>query len=67
MIVAASDTDDIILSIINGEPEFMIPEPKQENYEFVIVAFNDKGDSQSVEIENTDVIDSKGKKHTKIC
>lgn len=40
----------------------MIPEPKQENYKFVIVAFNDKGESKRIDIEKTDVVDeSEGK------
>lgn len=60
--MTSSDTEDIILSIINGDPEFMIPEPKLENYKFVIVAFNDKGESNTVDIEKTDVVDeSEGK------
>ncbi|CAH2086531.1 unnamed protein product [Euphydryas editha] len=51
------DTGDQIVSIINQDPKFMIQEPKQDNYKFVIVAFNDKGDSESVEINKDSIVD----------
>ncbi|XP_034840272.1 neural cell adhesion molecule 1-like [Maniola hyperantus] len=56
-IVYSLDSDEQLVSIINQEPKFMIQEPKQVNYKFVIIAFNEKGDSESVEIEKDDIID----------
>lgn len=56
-IVKSLETDDQIVSIINMEPKFMIEEPKQENYKFVILAFNEKGESENVEIEKDSIID----------
>ncbi|XP_045445760.1 uncharacterized protein LOC123653823, partial [Melitaea cinxia] len=51
------DTKDQLVSIINQDPKFMIQEPKQDNYKFVVVAFNEKGDSESVEIDKASIID----------
>ncbi|XP_061383561.1 uncharacterized protein LOC116767206 isoform X2 [Danaus plexippus] len=51
------DTDDQLVSIINQEPKFMIQEPKKENYKFVINAFNEKGDSETVEIDKDSIVD----------
>ncbi|XP_039747345.1 titin-like isoform X1 [Pararge aegeria] len=56
-IVYSLDSDEQLVSIINQEPKFMIQEPKQANYKFVIIAFNEKGDSESVEIEKANIID----------
>nr|XP_026495221.1 hemicentin-2-like isoform X1 [Vanessa tameamea] len=55
--VNSLDTDDQLVSIINQEPKFMIQAPKQDNYKFVIIAFNDKGESQSVEIDTDSIVD----------
>lgn len=49
------DTEEQLVSIINLEPTFMIQEPNEENYKFVIIAFNDKGDSQIVEIDKDSI------------
>ncbi|CAB3236390.1 unnamed protein product [Arctia plantaginis] len=58
-IVKPADDDDgeQLVSIINLEPKFMIPEPNKENYKFVIIAFNEKGESQVVEINADSIID----------
>ncbi|XP_072943944.1 uncharacterized protein [Epargyreus clarus] len=56
-IVQALDSEDQLVSIINQEPKFIIPEPKEESYKFVLVAFNDKGDSKPVEIEMESIVD----------
>ncbi|XP_023943988.2 uncharacterized protein LOC112050081 [Bicyclus anynana] len=56
-IVYSLDSDEQLVSIITQEPKFMIQEPKQANYKFVIIAFNEKGDSESVEIEKDSIID----------
>ncbi|CAH0720782.1 unnamed protein product, partial [Brenthis ino] len=56
-IVMSLESEEQIVSIINLEPKFMIEEPKQENYKFVILAFNDKGESESVEIEKDSIVD----------
>ncbi|XP_064071552.1 uncharacterized protein LOC113400058 isoform X3 [Vanessa tameamea] len=55
--VNSLDTADQLVSIINQEPKFMIQAPKQDNYKFVIIAFNDKGESQSVEIDTDSIVD----------
>lgn len=64
-IVKSDSSKDDVLSITNLEPEFMITEPKQEDYKFIIIAFNDKGDSQTVQIEKDEIIDkSEGNQNT---
>ncbi|CAH2074049.1 unnamed protein product, partial [Iphiclides podalirius] len=54
--VTSLDSDEQIVSIINQEPKFMIQEPKEKNYKFVIVAFNAKGESNIVEIETDSIV-----------
>ncbi|XP_075969526.1 uncharacterized protein LOC142972358 isoform X2 [Anticarsia gemmatalis] len=56
-IVKPVNTDDQLVSIISLEPKFMIQEPSIENYKFLIIAFNDKGESQNVEINKDSIID----------
>ncbi|XP_049867139.1 neogenin-like [Pectinophora gossypiella] len=51
------DTDKEIVSIISLEPKFIIQEPKEDNYRFVIIATNDKGNSICVEIDKENIID----------
>ncbi|XP_050664297.1 neural cell adhesion molecule 2-like isoform X2 [Leptidea sinapis] len=59
------DSDEQIVSITSQEPTFMIQEPKQENYKFVIVAFNDKGESKSLELEKKYIVEErKDPEHT---
>ncbi|XP_045533772.1 neural cell adhesion molecule 2 isoform X1 [Papilio machaon] len=55
--VFSSDSEEQTLSIINQEPKFIIPEPKVESYKFVVVAFNAKGESSTVEIDKDSIID----------
>ncbi|CAG4981229.1 unnamed protein product [Parnassius apollo] len=55
--VSSLDSEEQLVSIINQEPKFIIQEPKEENYKFVIVAFNAKGESKIVEIEKDSIID----------
>ncbi|CAG4909713.1 unnamed protein product [Colias eurytheme] len=54
--VKSLDSEEQILSIINQEPTFMIQEPK-EDYKFVLVAINDKGESKVMEILKDDIVD----------
>lgn len=46
------------MSIINMEPMFIIQEPKEDNYKFIIRAMNDKGPSQIVEILKENIINA---------
>lgn len=46
------------MSIVNLEPVFIIQEPKEDNYKFVIRAFNEKGPSQIVEILKENIINA---------
>lgn len=55
-IVKEIDSDQQLVTIINLEPRFIIPEPKQEKYKFVVVALNEKGQSSTVEIAKEDII-----------
>ncbi|KPI91440.1 Hemicentin-2 [Papilio xuthus] len=55
--VFSSDSEEQTLSIINQEPKFIIQEPKEETYKFVVVAFNAKGESSTVEIDKESIID----------
>ncbi|KAL0842020.1 hypothetical protein ABMA28_014236 [Loxostege sticticalis] len=48
---------DDILSITKIEPTFIIQQPTEEKYKFVIVAINDKGESSEVEIAMEDIVD----------
>lgn len=43
---------------MSTEPEFKIAEPKQERYKFTVIAVNDKGESDSVEILKEDIINN---------
>ncbi|XP_028161976.1 roundabout homolog 3-like isoform X2 [Ostrinia furnacalis] len=45
-----------ILSITKMEPNFLIQEPSEEKYKFVILAINDKGESSEVEIAMEDIV-----------
>ncbi|XP_012544737.1 neural cell adhesion molecule 2 isoform X2 [Bombyx mori] len=56
--VKEEDTDKLIISIVSTEPEFKIAEPKQERYKFTVIAVNDKGESDSVEILKEDIINN---------
>lgn len=49
------DSEEQLMSIESIDPKFKIQEPKQEKYKFVIKAFNDKGESQSVVINQEDI------------
>lgn len=44
------------MSIVSLEPIFIIQEPKEDNYKFVIRAINEKGPSQIVEILKENII-----------
>lgn len=57
-IVTAVDSDEHLVSIINQEPKFMIEEPKETNYKFIVIAFNDKGDSKVIEINKDSIVDA---------
>jgi uncharacterized alpha/beta hydrolase family protein len=48
---------DTIVTISNKEPMFMMQEPTEEYYKFIITAENEKGDSSQVEIEKGDIVD----------
>lgn len=50
------DTEEELVSITNLEPKFMIQEPSYDNYKFVIIAFNDKGESQVVEVNKDSIV-----------
>ncbi|XP_035436128.2 nephrin isoform X1 [Spodoptera frugiperda] len=54
--VQAVDTEEELVSITNLEPKFMIQEPSYDNYKFVIIAFNDKGESQVVEVDKGSIV-----------
>ncbi|KAF9410957.1 hypothetical protein HW555_010089 [Spodoptera exigua] len=54
--VQAVDTEEELVSITNLEPKFMIQEPSYDNYKFVIIAFNDKGESQVVEVDKDSIV-----------
>ena len=55
-VVQAVDTEEQLVSIINLDPTFMVQEPGSESYKFIINAFNDKGDSQVVEIDKDSIV-----------
>ncbi|KAH9643899.1 hypothetical protein HF086_012774 [Spodoptera exigua] len=52
--------NDIIIACEKGHdgglPQFMIQEPSYDNYKFVIIAFNDKGESQVVEVDKDSIV-----------
>ncbi|XP_026742470.1 hemicentin-2-like isoform X1 [Trichoplusia ni] len=54
--VQPMDSEEELVSIINSEPKFMVEEPSHDEYKFVILAFNDKGESQVVEIDKDSIV-----------
>ncbi|KAJ0180487.1 hypothetical protein K1T71_003891 [Dendrolimus kikuchii] len=56
--VTSLDSKEQFISIESIEPQFKIQEPKHKKYKFVIKAFNDKGESQPVEIKYDEVKDN---------
>lgn len=54
-----SNTD--VISITNLEPQFIIQEPPQGSYKIVISAFNEKGQSEVVTINQEDIMEKQGK------
>ncbi|CAH0406526.1 unnamed protein product [Chilo suppressalis] len=56
-IISSSDNKKSIVSISNVEPKFLVPEPNEEYFKFIITAENDKGESGEVEIDKKDIID----------
>lgn len=51
------DSETELLSATNLKPHFIVQEPSEENYKFVIVSSNAKGESDKVEIQKEDIID----------
>ncbi|CAK1552083.1 unnamed protein product [Leptosia nina] len=55
-IVNSLDSGDQIVSIINQEPKFIIEEPKETKYNFIIIAMNEKGESKMIEIAKESIV-----------
>lgn len=60
--VQPMDSEEELVSIINSEPKFMVEEPSHDEYKFVILAFNDKGESQVVEIDKDSIVSEEERK-----
>lgn len=56
-IAKSADPEDVLVSITNLEPKFIIQDLSQEAYTFEIVATNEKGSSKVVEIYSENIID----------
>lgn len=52
------DSNEQLMSIVSLEPKFIIQDPKEDNYKFVIRAINEKGPSQIVEILKEDILNA---------
>ncbi|XP_026329111.1 uncharacterized protein LOC113237068 [Hyposmocoma kahamanoa] len=52
------DSNEQLMSIVSLEPKFIIQDPKEDNYKFVIRAINEKGPSQIVEIVKEDILNA---------
>ncbi|XP_063620314.1 uncharacterized protein LOC134792841 [Cydia splendana] len=57
IVAKSTDTDEVLETISKLEPKFLIQDLTEENFKFEIVASNDKGDSQLVEIGKDSIID----------
>ncbi|XP_059054203.1 titin-like [Achroia grisella] len=58
-IVKSTNSEDQYLSITSLEPKFVFQKPKTEDYTFLITAFNEKGESTTVEIDKDSIIKEK--------
>ncbi|KAM3963506.1 neural cell adhesion molecule 2 [Aphomia sociella] len=58
-IVKSTSSEDQYLSITSLEPKFVIEKPKADDYVFLITAFNEKGESTTVEIDKSSIIEEK--------
>ncbi|CAG9783702.1 unnamed protein product [Diatraea saccharalis] len=56
-VISSTDNKKSVVSISNIEPKFLIHEPSEETYKFVITAQNDKGESSEVEIDKNNIVD----------
>ncbi|XP_052750628.1 neural cell adhesion molecule 2-like [Galleria mellonella] len=59
LIVKSTNSENQYLSITSLEPKFVIQKPETEEYTFLITAFNEKGESTTVEIERDSIIKEK--------
>ncbi|KAL4703017.1 hypothetical protein ACJJTC_010003 [Scirpophaga incertulas] len=55
-VVSSGKGKETIVTISNKEPKFLIQEPQEESYMFIIIAENEKGESDDVEIKKEDII-----------
>ncbi|KAI8435057.1 hypothetical protein MSG28_003472 [Choristoneura fumiferana] len=56
-IAKSTGSEDVLVTITNLEPKFIIQDLSQEAYKFEIVATNEKGSSKVVEIGSDNIID----------